>query len=123
MVTDAFDNMSKLLGSIKQIDTLLKNQTSETLIEDALIATKEINLDHFDGETKTAIVESFRRGLLLMYENQQTAVNKEIGLGITYSEIKPEIPEEGSADKDILKDLIQKDRYQAKVRTTGEMED
>ena len=68
--SSTFEIMNDLLCAIKQID-IITGSDQDNIIEEALIATKAINIDKFSEDIKKNIVDNIRLGLVNMYKEQQ----------------------------------------------------
>ena len=103
--SSTFEIMNDLLCAIKQID-IITGSDQDNIIEEALIATKAINIDKFSEDIKKNIVDNIRLGLVNMYKEQQALVNKSIGLEVSYNEVDPVPDMDQKAPTDILKDVM-----------------
>jgi hypothetical protein len=78
-----FEAMSELMSAIKQIDRIIE-QEQDAVLDNVLMAVKDINIDCFDKDIKLNIAEKFREGLLKMYKDQVQYANKAIGLDTNF---------------------------------------
>ena len=100
-----FEIMAELSSAIKRLDRI-KDKGGDDMLENAFTTVKEINLECLANDIKMNIINSIREGLVRLYQERQVAINKEIGLGITFEEVTPEDFEEGDDDKQIFNENI-----------------
>ena len=100
-----FEIMAELSSAIKRLDRI-KDKGGEDMLENVFTTVKEINLECLDNDIKMNIINSIREGLVRLYQERQVAINKEIGLGITFEEVTPEDFEESDDDKQIFNENI-----------------
>ena len=87
ITSKTFEVMSGLTGAIKQLDKI-DERGGENLLENAFIAVKDIDLEQLDDDVKRNIIHNIREGLIRLYQERQIAINKEIGLGISFEEVE-----------------------------------
>ena len=98
-----FEVMAELSSAIKRIDRI-KDKGGEHLLENVFITVKEINLEYLSDDIKMNIINDIREGLVQLYQERQVAINKEIGLGISFEFVDREEVEE--ADEKLFNDNI-----------------